>query len=111
MKKDNKAVPIENGRKNFQGFLPPCKAENAGGPAPGKDDNAAGRQKSRQDESIFNRNSFKTLAWIFIATGCLALVAGILFALAVGGPAVPILTILSILLNSIGVTLLKPPKK
>jgi len=57
------------------------------------------------------KKDHKTFAYFFIAAGCLALVAGILFALAVGGVAVPILIISSILLNSIGITLLKPPKK
>ena len=56
------------------------------------------------------KKNHKTSAYIFIAAGCFSLVAGILLALAVGGVSVPVFIILSILLNSIGVTLLKMPK-
>ncbi|MCL2035290.1 MAG: hypothetical protein FWG94_11270 [Oscillospiraceae bacterium] len=57
------------------------------------------------------KKDHKTLAYILIAAGCFLLIAGILFALAVGGALIPVFIISSILLNSIGVTLLKTPRK
>lgn len=49
----------------------------------------------------------KKIALICMITGVLALMTAILLAFAVGGPAVPVLTISSIVLNALGITLLR----
>lgn len=49
----------------------------------------------------------KTLAWVLIASGCVALVAAILFAFAVGGGSAFALLLLSVLLNALGVTVIR----
>lgn len=44
---------------------------------------------------------------ILVIAGCFMLVAAILFAFAVGGPAVWILTLLSVLSNTAGITMIR----
>lgn len=49
----------------------------------------------------------KTTGIILLMAGCVMLIAAIFLAFAVGGPAVWILTLLSILTNTAGITLLR----